>query len=220
MSHAASWNRNQRMFEEMRRIRQPHRRAPARATIQRTAPQRSAFNYRPFLDAMRQTQERAAADREMALGEIRGAREAGVAALAPWEQQIQELEGAPEAIGAREEGQIFEQARVPIEAGAQAQMREMGEGFAPGGFRQAQIAGVMAGRTGQLAEVRRKTGIRRAERRRGDRLDVMRQRAGFGRTIADIHAGGARSLAGLYGQTIAAVPTLPPPFGGLNLRGG
>lgn len=151
-----------------------------------------------FLESMTETQRRAAEDREKAIGEIRGREEKGIGALDPWKQDI-------EAWTPESEEALYEQSRTGIEAGTQAQMREMLEGFAPGGFRQSQMAGARESMTGRLAQAR----MTARGTRREDMLKLMEQKAGYGKEAAGIYERGGRTLADLYGRTIAKTPKMP-----------
>ena len=211
--------------------------------------------------AMQETQRRAAEDRARALAEIRmGQQQAqqamqaqqqqamaawqtqqqqSMAAMQPWQQQIQALQAQPEAIGAKEAGQIFEAGRTPVEAGGQALMRGMQEQYAPGGFRAGAMQQAMQSQVGQLGGMAQKIALERTLRRREDLMGLMGQQAQYGQAVggihgrtaaglsgvygrtgagmADIFGTGARSLASLYGSTISAVPQYPsygqvPPF--------
>lgn len=162
---------------------------------------------KPFMEAMEKTQERAATDRATALAEIRSGKAAGLGALDPWQQRISALEAEP-GMTEGQESQMFEESRTGIEAGAQAQMREMGGAFAPGGFRQAQVGGVLAGRTGQLAKARRDIGFKKMGMKREGMMEALRQRGLFGQAAAGLETGASKSLASIYGRTISAVPQL------------
>ncbi len=164
-----------------------------------------------ILGAMTTTQQRAMEDRARAEAAIRMGGQQGISALQPWQQSISQLEAQPEAIGAAEEARIYEMGRTPIEAGAQAQMRGIQEGFFPGGFAAGAARGVRASATGQLGELARRTAMERTLRKRQDLLSLMGQQAQYGQTAAGIYGQQGQSLADLYGQTIAAVPQYQPP---------
>ncbi len=164
--------------------------------------------YKPFMEAMQATQAGAAADRTSALAEIRAGKEASLGALDPFKQQIEGLAASPQAIGEQETSQMYEAGRTGIEAGAQAQMRELSESGGPGGFRQAQTRGVMAGTTGQLADLRRKIELEKIggkEKRKAQVADLWSK---YGQQVGDIQQRGAEALKSTYGQTITAIPQL------------
>ena len=164
--------------------------------------------YKPFMEAMQATQAGAAADRTSALAEIRAGKEASLGALDPFKQQIEGLAASPQAIGEQETSQMYEAGRTGIEAGAQAQMRELSESGGPGGFRQAQTRGVMAGTTGQLADLRRKIELEKIggkEKRKAQVADLWSK---YGQQVGDVQQRGSEALKNIYSQTIASVPQL------------
>lgn len=185
------------------------RRAPAPAPRVSAVPAATA--------AMQETQRRAAEDRARALAEIRMAQQQALGAMQPWQQQIQALQAAPEAIGAPEAAQIFEAGRTPVEAGGQALMRGMQEQYAPGGFRAGRMQQAMQAQVGELGGMRQQIALERTLRRRQDLMGLMGQQQAFAGMAGGIQERMGRSLADIYGQTIAATPVYPsygqvPPF--------
>ena len=179
--------------------------------------------------ASQETQRRADIDRNRALAMERQRyqeslaayqtqQQESLAALDPWKQQIETMQAAPEAIGQREAGQIYEAARIPIEAQTQGLLRQMQEQFTPGGYRQKRMLGAQESKIGQLAGVRQEVETTRALRRREDQLAIMRQMQGYGQAAGGIRGRTATGVAGLgmtsarlrsqlLGRTITAVPT-------------
>lgn len=175
-------------------------------------------------EAMRETQRRAAEDRERAMGEITSGREGALSAWGRGEERgVGELTGArgraleayggaeellrqllesPESIDEGTAGKMYERGRTGIEAGTQASLRHLsrayGRGGAPGGSMLREMAGVRAGGVGQLSALGRDIDIERATRKRGDLLSILREQMGLGERKAGIHTGTGQSLADLY----------------------
>jgi hypothetical protein len=181
--------------------------------------------------AMKETQRRAAEDREKALAGVTGRETSALGAItgreAPALEAIKEgrtrgLEGfagteellaqARGEVSPEREAMMYEQGRMGIEAGTQAGQRQLQEryarGGAPGGAMMRMMGDVRAGGQGQLSELQRKIQLDRYNKLMGltgQAGQIAGQKAGIhgqtGRSLADIYGQTGRGLADVYGTT-------------------
>lgn len=154
--------------------------------------------------ATQTTQDRAAADRLAALKAIRDAQSTGGGAL--YANQVQALSESPETISPEMESKMYEQARVPVEAQAQAALRGIQESYygrgIPGGASRNATEQVEIGKGGTLGNLKFNIASQRANQGRTDQMNAINASAG----LANYQMGGATNLANIYSNTIAAVP--------------
>lgn len=148
-------------------------------------------------EAMKTTQKRAAVDREAALAELRDSRGAALTEFANVPQDV---------ISDATAGKQFAGQRDLLEGQKSAQLRNIqrsfyGGGSAPSGAMLSASMSAERGHAGQLAGAKREIDINKELKNWESRFGLAREKAGIRSDVAP-------HIAGVLGNTIAAVPEL------------
>ena len=166
------------------------------------------------LEAMRETQRRAATDRESAIAAVKEAQMGALGEFAGAEELFRQALKAPEAITPEIASKMYETGRLGIEAETQATQRQLQEAYArrglPGGAMLGGILSVGEAGAGKKSALRRGIDIERATRAYQDLLSSIAAGTTLGSAQAGIYGTAGKTLADIYAQTIAEVPRYAP----------
>ena len=166
------------------------------------------------LEAMRETQRRAAADRGAAIAAVKEAQMGALGEFAGAEELFRQALKAPEAITPEIASKMYETGRLGIEAETQATQRQLQEAYArrglPGGAMLGGILSAGEAGAGKRSALRRGIDIERAARAYKDLLSSISAGTTLGSAQAGIYGTAGKTLADIYAQTIAEVPRYAP----------